>query len=191
MLREVGGKGPYCSLVMAVVVVKDVLVFVAFAINLELAMAAVGQASGGGMGALSFVQPLLSLATSVLLGGGAGVALGAALRPGWRAALLPAPLAAGARTAVPLLAAGATFLLAEALAAEPLLACVTAGLVVANRRCGGRAGGPPDAWMLRAACTPTLNPAGHCNGSLCLPAASLSPPPEIRAAGLRCPRGGT
>lgn len=35
MLRETDGKGPYCSLVMAVVVVKDVVVFLCFAINIE------------------------------------------------------------------------------------------------------------------------------------------------------------
>lgn len=36
VLREIGGKGPYCSLVMAAVVVKDVVVFIAFAIIVEL-----------------------------------------------------------------------------------------------------------------------------------------------------------
>ena len=37
VLRETEAAGPYCSLVMAVVVVKDVLVFVMFATNLEVA----------------------------------------------------------------------------------------------------------------------------------------------------------
>jgi hypothetical protein len=36
VLKEVEGKGPFCSLVMAVVVVKDVIVIVAFALNIEL-----------------------------------------------------------------------------------------------------------------------------------------------------------
>ena len=36
VLRETEGRGPFCSLIMAVVVVKDVLVFVFFAINVEL-----------------------------------------------------------------------------------------------------------------------------------------------------------
>lgn len=39
VLKETEGKGPYCSLVMAVVVLKDVLVFVCFALNIELAKA--------------------------------------------------------------------------------------------------------------------------------------------------------
>lgn len=42
VLRETEGQGPYCSLVMAVVVVKDVLVFVAFAANLEVASSVPG-----------------------------------------------------------------------------------------------------------------------------------------------------
>jgi len=37
VLKETEGKGPYCSLVMAVVVVKDVLLFATFAVNVELA----------------------------------------------------------------------------------------------------------------------------------------------------------
>ncbi len=36
VLKEVDGKGPFCSLVMAVVVVKDVIVIIAYAINVEL-----------------------------------------------------------------------------------------------------------------------------------------------------------
>ena len=41
VLKETDGKGPYCSLVMAVVVVKDVLLFACFAVNMELARAVV------------------------------------------------------------------------------------------------------------------------------------------------------
>ncbi len=36
VLKEVEGKGPFCSLVMGVVVLKDVLVIVAFAVNMQL-----------------------------------------------------------------------------------------------------------------------------------------------------------
>ena len=36
VLKETAGKGAFCSLVMAVVVVKDILVFCCFAVNLEL-----------------------------------------------------------------------------------------------------------------------------------------------------------
>ena len=37
VLKETDGRGPFCSLVMAVVVVKDVVTFVCFAINMEIA----------------------------------------------------------------------------------------------------------------------------------------------------------
>lgn len=37
VLKETEGKGSFCSLVMAVVVAKDVLLFCCFAINLEAA----------------------------------------------------------------------------------------------------------------------------------------------------------
>ena len=36
MLKETGGRGPYSSLVMAVVIVKDVVVFICFAVNIEV-----------------------------------------------------------------------------------------------------------------------------------------------------------
>jgi hypothetical protein len=39
VLKEVDGKGPFSSLVMAVVVVKDVVVIMAFALNMELIQA--------------------------------------------------------------------------------------------------------------------------------------------------------
>ena len=42
VLKELEGKGTYCSLVAAGVVVKDVLLFAAFAVNVELARALVG-----------------------------------------------------------------------------------------------------------------------------------------------------
>jgi hypothetical protein len=52
VLKETEGKGPYCSLVMAVVVVKDVLLFAAFAVNVELFKAVSWAAPwcGGGWG---------------------------------------------------------------------------------------------------------------------------------------------
>lgn len=45
VLKEVDGRGPFCSLVMAVVVVKDVVVIVAFALNMELIRAVSGSQS--------------------------------------------------------------------------------------------------------------------------------------------------
>lgn len=37
VLKETEGRGPFASLIMAVVIVKDVVVFVCFAINIEMA----------------------------------------------------------------------------------------------------------------------------------------------------------
>jgi len=56
VLREMEGRGPFCSLVMSVTVVKDVLVVVMFAINLEMVALSgldfTGGGSGGGGGSL-------------------------------------------------------------------------------------------------------------------------------------------
>ena len=52
VLKEVEGKGPFCSLVMAVVVVKDLIVIMAFALNIEL-IRAVG---GGGSSRAGWVD---------------------------------------------------------------------------------------------------------------------------------------
>lgn len=49
VVKETEGKGPYCSLVMAVVVLKDVLVFVCFAVNIELAKAVSGRPRRSGV----------------------------------------------------------------------------------------------------------------------------------------------
>ena len=53
VLKETEGRGPYCSLVMAVVVVKDVVTFLCFAINIELLQAVIS---------LAFVLPAVSVA---------------------------------------------------------------------------------------------------------------------------------
>ena len=47
VLKEVEGKGPFCSLVMAVVVVKDLIVIMAFALNIELIRAVGGEGRQG------------------------------------------------------------------------------------------------------------------------------------------------
>ena len=73
-----------------------------------------GSAAPGGSGAAS--AP----------GGGLRAALARALRNPATARLL--------RPAVPLLVSGLAFAVAEAMGAEPLLACVAAGLVAANWR---------------------------------------------------------
>ncbi|PSC70125.1 monovalent Cation:Proton antiporter-1 family [Micractinium conductrix] len=181
VLKETDGKGPYCSLVMAVVVVKDVLLFACFAVNMELARAVVSgkAAAADGSAALwLLVVPSVTILESVLLGVLGGFALARLLRmpstiisiagggasgapgaqPGGVAPqplLLPAggghagphgggrsgalrllrhPVAARLRPLALLCVSGATWAAAELLEAEPLLACVAAGLLASNWR---------------------------------------------------------
>ena len=177
VLREMEGRGPFCSLVMSVTVVKDVLVVVMFAVNLEMvalsgldfgrtggavsghegggavgAMGEVGVEIGGdgaadhvvsdaaaaaaegvGGGALTtliaFLHPIVSVVISFALGIVSGLLIGQLLKPASRPALgrvlrptwiltLAATLFAGSRAA----------------GLEPLLVCVVAGAVAANRQ---------------------------------------------------------
>ena len=156
VLRETGGAGPYCALVLAVVVAKDVLVFAVFAIVVELASATAGTTPLHA--ALARAAGALTVSVAVGTAGGVGLAGAlAAWPPGEHA---PAPtrartrLAAVARSAVPqsadggvragivLAAAAATAAGATRGGGEPLLAAVAAGAVAANW-CGG--GGPAGA----------------------------------------------
>ncbi|GAB4816047.1 hypothetical protein N2152v2_003093 [Parachlorella kessleri] len=153
ILKETEGKGPYCSLVMAVVVFKDVLVFVCFALNIQLAKAATR--SEQALGLVHLVDPVVSIAISVGLGLAGGYVLGAMRQPYFAASrynpavrLLPASWrtrhvdgilarsfpTSRLRPAAPLAVSSCVFFLSEAVHGEPLLACVTAGLVVANTR---------------------------------------------------------
>ncbi|KAL4419768.1 hypothetical protein ABPG75_006866 [Micractinium tetrahymenae] len=170
VVKETDGKGPYCSLVMAVVVVKDVLLFAGFAVNIELARAFTstgGKAAPGDSALWLLLMPIGTILQSVLLGGAAGYCLARLLRmrpssiisiaaaaggmhpagaggaapPGGHPAepralarLLRHPGAARLRPAAPLALSGLTFAAAEAIGAEPLLACVAAGLVASNWR---------------------------------------------------------
>lgn len=139
VLRETEAQGPFCSLVMAVVVVKDVLVFVAFATNLEIVSAAMRH-SAGGASLAAMAHPAVGLAMSASLGVGGGAVLGAMLATNVPGALRPRVAEAAvlrAKPAAVFAAAAAVYFAAVALDAEPLLACVTAGLVVANRRSEG------------------------------------------------------
>lgn len=67
-------------------------------------------------------------------GGGAAPAAGHPAEPRALARLLRHPAAGRLRPAAPLAVSGLTFAAAEALGAEPLLACVAAGLVASNWR---------------------------------------------------------
>jgi hypothetical protein len=181
------GKGPFSALVMGVVVLKDVLVILAFALNIQLVPAILGVASADASGAAAaahLLEPLLSLVTSVSLGlvggyllsvtlelrvaprlgqaarrmlhirggGGAGGGVTGAGAAGGGAGAPAGGGGAGGggggaggggggsggelnvRMALVLLAAAGIFEVARSLRAEPLLACVAAGMMATNRR---------------------------------------------------------
>ena len=129
VLRELDARGPFCSLVMSVTVVKDVLVLLLFSVNVELVQA-VESSDGTGFAALAarcVATPVLKLTVSAMLGTAGGLLLGALL-------VQPRVGDRGALPAAVLLLAAALFLGARALPAEPLLVCVAAGALAANRR---------------------------------------------------------
>ncbi|KXZ41589.1 hypothetical protein GPECTOR_377g173 [Gonium pectorale] len=137
VLKEMDGKGPFSSLVMAVVVVKDVVVIIAYAVNVELIRVAVLPSASGSPQLLSMALPVLSVLLSISVGLCGGLLLGALLRPN---SLLSAcfpnlgPTSAfKLKQAVVLFSSTAIFQLAHYFDAEPLLACVTMGLVLVNR----------------------------------------------------------
>ncbi|GFR42291.1 hypothetical protein Agub_g3189, partial [Astrephomene gubernaculifera] len=140
VLKEMDGKGPFCSLVMAVVVVKDVVVIIAYAVNVELIRVSILPSSSAPSRPplLSMSLPLLSVLLSASVGVCGALLLGAALRgQALLAALAPNMGPAGVfkvKQGVVLLVSTCIFQAAHQLDAEPLLACVTMGLVLANRR---------------------------------------------------------
>ncbi|EIE22773.1 hypothetical protein COCSUDRAFT_42394 [Coccomyxa subellipsoidea C-169] len=75
VLKETGGRGPYSSLVMAVIIVKDVVVFICFAVNIEVSDV-VMRKSGEGFGISILLEPVVSLAVSTVLGLMFGVLIG-------------------------------------------------------------------------------------------------------------------
>ncbi|DBA69525.1 TPA: hypothetical protein ACH3X2_012726 [Trebouxia sp. C0005] len=142
VLRETDARGPFCSTVMAVVVVKDVLLFVCLAMNLEFANMAM-VAAPQGFNISHMLQPALSVTVSIGLGALGGTALGMLLNakpttmPRTVAALtqvLPQAVIASWKPAAVLLAASTIFFTAVSFTAEPLLACVVAGLMTTNRK---------------------------------------------------------
>ncbi|GMH43563.1 hypothetical protein BSKO_11485 [Bryopsis sp. KO-2023] len=129
VLREVEGRGPFCSLVIAVIVAKDVLVIVAFALNIELARVLDEHAhKPAGPEWHNLLEPFANVFTSITVGcigmyiiGGLIVSLGGALRRAsrvWPIVILGALLGLFQATAY--------------LKGEPLLACMVAGLITAN-----------------------------------------------------------
>lgn len=149
VLHEMRGKGPFCSHVMAVTIVKDVLVVVAFALNME-AVALSGLAfhpydvaysaadgTAGGLGrsaarsAFALMRPFAVVAASAACGVLAGVGLfGPALKPARQRPTLSRVL----RPAYVLVIASGLYATSASCGLEALLICMLAGATAANRR---------------------------------------------------------
>lgn len=146
VLQELDGRGPYCSLVMAVIVTKDVLVFILFALTIEAGKAlqlSTTTASPSGIRLLQEIaSPFLGVLSSGALGCSMGVALSqvlqgrAAKSSSSSSSLHPRSskkrLLLTFQSLTPFLASTVTFFLAEYMQVEPLLGCVCVGLVVGN-----------------------------------------------------------
>ena len=142
VLHEMRGKGPFCSHVMAVTIVKDVLVVVAFALNME-AVALSGLAfhpydvaysaadgTAGGLGrsaarsAFALMRPFAVVAASAACGVLAGVGLfGPALKPARQRPTLSRVL----RPAYVLVIASGLYATSASCGLEALLICMLAG----------------------------------------------------------------
>ncbi|KAG1681575.1 hypothetical protein FOA52_014083 [Chlamydomonas sp. UWO 241] len=135
--KELDARGPFTALVMAVVVVKDVVVIIAFSLNLEIIRAVILPSNGAeaGLSLVNVAVPLLSVASSMAIGACGGLLLGMALRKGeQRHGAGREEAATTARMAALVALSTFVFVLAHTVDAEPLLACVTMGMVVSNRR---------------------------------------------------------
>ncbi|KAK3232970.1 hypothetical protein CYMTET_56703 [Cymbomonas tetramitiformis] len=160
VLREVEGRGAFCSLTLSVIVMKDVLVIIMFALNLEFVrFSEMVLPSPSNLDsnkdlqvvadeehlAASFlhmqiaravVTPFLSVLLSLLLGAIGGALAVPLLRPHPVLSTFPASAVFGLRAACLVAISFSFFLLAGLLHAEPLLVCVTIGLYASNHTSG-------------------------------------------------------
>ena len=153
VLSEVDGKGAFCSLTLSVIVAKDVLVFVLFALLvgvLSVSPALVSRVdhvveelaaemhwSQYVAGALARVTDALTIVVSPVVQMGVAVAVGWAASKAFVGMLrlrLAPPLDRALRPAAVLMMAATVFTLTDHLNAEPMLANVVVGLLVANHQ---------------------------------------------------------
>lgn len=138
VLREMDARGPFSSLVLAVTVVKDIVVVVLFAVNVELCnVAFVTEGEEGGTGEVTaselvtmLLRPCATLAAAIGMGVLGGMVLLGTLRLVRRA---PPRIASAATAASVCAATGCIFLMADVVDLEGLLVCLVAGVFAANR----------------------------------------------------------
>lgn len=138
VIHETKGSGPYCSLVMAIVIVKDVLVFLAFSLALNAAEQASIRATTS-YSLVTILYPFSSVASSVALGTLGGIVFqkmhsGFAMSSSWPLSSLNSIITTHSskvltflRCSFPLIISSSVYYISDRLHAEPLLACVAAG----------------------------------------------------------------
>lgn len=161
VLQETAGRGPFSSLALTVVIVKDVLTIVAFSVNIEVARALFAPGALQ-LSVSELAQPLVSVLAAVAIGAAAAAGFAALFR-----SPLPGPrhMAFTTRAAAVVALAALTFQAASFFDAEPLLACAVAGLLASNSLCAPhptRTG--PHRQGFTAAQTHDLHPERACGG---------------------------
>ena len=139
VMKEVHGNGSFCSLVIAVVDMKDILVFLAFAVALKYAEQAAASVGGGPPIHISsaIIDPVLGILSSLLLGVGGGLVLS---RTWHSSPTFPSTLNSPQleryqyyiKALIPLVFSSFIYFTSQKLKAEPLLACVFLGATAAN-----------------------------------------------------------
>lgn len=130
VVQETGGRGSFCSLVLAVVVVKDVLAIVMFSLNIEVARSLFRHGGVAQVSLMAFTDPFVSLVVAVALGVGGCWVVSLAERAALKVAhhrVAPYTKAAGI-----LIISTFVFEAAVYFNAEPLLACAVTGLLATN-----------------------------------------------------------
>mmetsp|Transcript_8837 Transcript_8837/g.15189 ORF Transcript_8837/g.15189 Transcript_8837/m.15189 type:complete len:458 (+) Transcript_8837:312-1685(+) len=141
VLKEVDGRGPFCSLTLNVVIMKDVVVIILFALNLEAIKFVEKGLDPLDEGSMYFIvlkaifAPIFAVVCSMFLGVTWGLGLMPILRGARSNPKLPFFLAdARVKCVALLLMATGCFFMAKFAGWEPLLACVIMGLYAANSK---------------------------------------------------------
>uniref|UniRef100_A0A7S0MRY4 Cation/H+ exchanger transmembrane domain-containing protein n=1 Tax=Pyramimonas obovata TaxID=1411642 RepID=A0A7S0MRY4_9CHLO len=139
VLKEVDGRGPFCSLTLNVVILKDIVVIILYALNLEgvkFAEKGLDATNEPHFAVLKAIaHPFYAVICSILLGATWGFAFMPIVRAGRQSLHIPAFLLDPRMKCIAtLLMATGCFYSALLASWEPLLACVIMGLYAANAK---------------------------------------------------------
>jgi hypothetical protein len=134
VLQETGGKGSFCSLVLAVVIVKDVLAIVAFSLNIEIARALFAAGVKAQPTISMLLDPFISLVVAMALGVAGSWVVTSVMHTSSSFSRLHAA-APYIKMAGVLALSTLVFEVSAYFDAEPLLACAVTGLLATNTLC--------------------------------------------------------